>query len=84
MYKYCVTNGRNINSTDECYTPPAVYDTVLDYAVERYQLKGKHIVRPFIPGGDYQQYVGDVTLTNRLNGLVKKNHLSGFTILLIF
>lgn len=59
MYKYCVTNGRNINSTDECYTPPAVYDTVLDYAVERYRLQGKHIVRPFIPGGDYQKYAYD-------------------------
>lgn len=59
MYTYCVTNGRNINSTDECYTPPAVYDTVLDYAVDRYNLQGKHIVRPFIPGGDYQKYVYD-------------------------
>lgn len=59
MYKYCVTNGRNINSTDECYTPPAVYDTVLDYAVDRYDLQGKHIVRPFIPGGDYQKYAYD-------------------------
>lgn len=59
MYKYCVTNGRNINSTDECYTPPAVYDTVLDYAVDRYNLQGKHIVRPFIPGGDYQKYAYD-------------------------
>ena len=59
MYKYCVTNGRNINSTDECYTPPAVYDTVLNYAVERYGLQDKHIVRPFIPGGDYQKYVYD-------------------------
>lgn len=59
MYKYCVTNGRNINTLDECYTPPAVYDTVLDYAVERYNLQDKHIVRPFIPGGDYQKYVYD-------------------------
>lgn len=59
MYKYCVTNGRNINSTDECYTPPAVYDTVLDYAVDRYGLQDKHVVRPFIPGGNYQKYVYD-------------------------
>ena len=59
MYKYCVTNGRNINSTDECYTPPAVYDVVLDYAVDRYQLQGKHVVRPFVPSGNYQQYVYD-------------------------
>lgn len=59
MYKYCITNGRNINTQDECYTPPEVYDTVLEYAVERYQLQGKHIVRPFVPGGNYQQYVYD-------------------------
>lgn len=59
MYKYCITNGRNINTLDECYTSPEVYDTVLKYAVERYNLQGKHIVRPFIPGGDYQRYVYD-------------------------
>lgn len=59
MYKYCITNGRNINTADECYTSPEVYDTVLNYAIERYHLQGKHIVRPFIPGGDYQKYVYD-------------------------
>lgn len=67
MYKYCVTNGRNLNSADECYTPPSVYDTVLNYAVERYNLQGKHIVRPFIPGGAFQKYVyakNDVVIDN--------------------
>ena len=67
MYNYCVTNGRNINTPDECYTPPAVYDAVLDYAVDRYNLQGKHIVRPFIPGGNYQQYgygKNDVVIDN--------------------
>ena len=59
MYKYCITNGRNINTSDECYTSPEVYDTMLKYAVERYNLKGKHIVRPFVPSGNYQQYVYD-------------------------
>lgn len=59
MYKYCITNGRNINSLDECYTSPEVYDTVLNYAIERYHLQGKHIVRPFVPSGNYQQYVYD-------------------------
>lgn len=59
MYKYCVTNGRNINTLDECYTLPEVYDTVLKYAVERYHLQGKHVVRPFVPSGDYQKYVYD-------------------------
>lgn len=67
MYKYCVTTGRNINTPDECYTSPEVYDTVLDYAVERYHLQDKHIVRPFIPGGDYTKYVygeNDVVIDN--------------------
>lgn len=59
MYKYCITNGRNINTSDEYYTSPEVYDTMLKYAVERYNLKGKHIVRPFVPSGNYQQYVYD-------------------------
>lgn len=59
MYKYCITNGRNINTNDECYTSPELYDTVLKYAVERYNLQDKHIVRPFVPSGNYQQYVYD-------------------------
>lgn len=59
MYKYCITNGRNIHTADECYTSPEVYDTVLKYVIERYHLQGKHIVRPFVPGGNYQQYVYD-------------------------
>ena len=59
MYKYCITNGRNINTLDECYTSPEVYDTVLEYATKRYHLQGKHIVRPFVPSGNYQQYVYD-------------------------
>lgn len=67
MYKYCVTNGRNINTLDECYTSPEVYDTMLNYAIDRYNSQGKHIVRPFIPGGDYQKYVygeNDVVIDN--------------------
>ena len=59
MYKYCITNGRNINTLDESNTSPEVYDTVLKYAVERYHLQGKHVVRPFVPSGNYQHYVYD-------------------------
>ena len=44
-------------TTDDCYTPPAVYDAVLSY-VDRHicPLEGHHIVRPFFPGGDYEGY----------------------------
>lgn len=41
-------------TTDDCYTPPAVYDAVLQYAVDKYGLQGRPIVRPFYPGGEYR------------------------------
>ena len=42
-------------TTDDCYTPPNVYEAVLSWATERYGLKGRPIIRPFYPGGDYVQ-----------------------------
>ena len=41
-------------TTDDCYTPQAVYDVVLAYVAERYDLSDKVVMRPFYPGGDYQ------------------------------
>ncbi len=41
-------------TTDDCYTPPNVYAAVRDWAVQRYELQGAAILRPFYPGGDYQ------------------------------
>ena len=43
-------------TTDDCYTPPIVYDAVADYVAERYGVKKSDFVRPFVPGGDYQNY----------------------------
>ena len=54
-------------TTDDCYTPDNIYDVVKKWCVERYGLKGKKILRPFYPGGDYQKedYSGDcVVLDN--------------------
>ena len=42
-------------TTDECYTPAEVYEVVLSHVVEKYALGGRQIVRPFYPGGDYEQ-----------------------------
>ncbi len=44
-------------TTDDCYTPEAVYDAVLEY-VNKYIIKPSNmrfsrILRPFKPGGDY-------------------------------
>ena len=43
-------------TTDDCYTPPAVYDAVLAFVESITSLKGKKVERPFVPGGDYEHY----------------------------
>lgn len=43
-------------TTDDCYTPPAVYDAVLDFVGTITDLTGKQVVRPFFPGGDFEAY----------------------------
>lgn len=50
-------------TTDDCYTPPVVYDLVKNFVDEKLlPLKGRKVVRPFFPGGDYtdlKQYPDD-------------------------
>lgn len=41
-------------TTDDCFTPPAIYQVVLDYAVARYGIDPEKGIRPFYPGGDYE------------------------------
>ena len=41
-------------TTDDCYTPPAIYEAVLDWLKNKVDLSGKEIMRPFYPGGDYK------------------------------
>ena len=43
-------------TTDDCYTPENVYETVRAWVFARYGLpKDTPVVRPFWPGGDYQR-----------------------------
>jgi hypothetical protein len=53
-YKKFVDKFKPKKTTDDCYTPDLVYDVVRDWAVRRYDLKGAEIIRPFYPGGDYE------------------------------
>ena len=41
-------------TTDDCYTPDAVYEAVADWVAKEYRVSRKNFVRPFYPGGDYQ------------------------------
>lgn len=42
-------------TTDDCYTPPHIYDAVLAWVRAEYNIpESAPILRPFKPGGDYQ------------------------------
>ena len=43
-------------TTDDCYTPPLIYETVRTWACNEYDIDPDSIVRPFYPGGDYEHY----------------------------
>ncbi len=43
-------------TTDECYTPPEVYEAVKNYVCNRYGINPAKVVRPFYPGGDYKSF----------------------------
>jgi hypothetical protein len=41
-------------TTDDCYTPDGVYDAVVEWVAKEYKLDKSKFIRPFYPGGDYQ------------------------------
>ena len=44
-------------TTDDCYTPPAVYEAVKGWAIKKFNIApDRPIVRPFYPGGDFEHY----------------------------
>ena len=54
-YQAFVDKFRPKKTTDDCYTPAPVYEAVKTWAIDKYGLAGRPIVRPFYPGGDYQK-----------------------------
>ena len=54
-------------TTDDCYTPPAIYEAVLSFVREDIGIPSHlEIARPFYPGGDYESYdyTGKVVIDN--------------------
>ena len=43
-------------TTDDCYTPPQIYEVVKNWACKEYEIDPTKIVLPFYPGGDYEHY----------------------------
>ena len=55
-YEAFVEKFKPKKTTDDCYTPPEVFDCVAEWASKRYGFPIHSIVRPFFPGGDYVTY----------------------------
>ena len=55
-YEDFVEKFKPKKTTDDCYTPSAVYDAVRQWVIDKYNLQSCEIVRPFYPGGDYENY----------------------------
>lgn len=65
-YEGFVEKFRPKKTTDDCYTPPLVYDAVADWTAHEYGLDRADFVRPFYPGGDYESfdYNGKIVVDN--------------------
>lgn len=55
-YEGFVEKFKPKKTTDDCYTLPAVYEAVKDWACRRYGIDPACTVRPFWPGGDYERF----------------------------
>jgi len=55
-YRDFVEKFKPKKTTDDCYTPPEIYDVIADYVAERYGLSRETFVRPFWPDGDFESY----------------------------
>ena len=65
-YEEFVEKFKPKKTTDDCMTPPAVYDIIADWVAARYGVARSDMVRPFWPGADYQSfdYGGRVVVDN--------------------
>ena len=55
-YEGFVEKFKPKKTTDDCYTPVEIYEVIKDYFVKELHLEGKEIIRPFYPGGDYENF----------------------------
>lgn len=65
-YEEFVEKFKSKKPTDECYTPPAVYNVVANFVASHYGIQPDTMCRPFIPGGDYENfdYTGKIVVDN--------------------
>ena len=54
-------------TTDDCYTPHKVYEAVAEWVAREYKKDRAAFVRPFYPGGNYEEYAykeSDIVVDN--------------------
>ena len=55
-YEEFVEKFKPKKTTDDCITPPLIYETVKSWACKEYGIDPERIVRPFWPGADYRTF----------------------------
>lgn len=55
-YEEFVNKFKPKKTTDDCMTPPLIYETVKNWVCKEYGISANDIVRPFWPGGDYEDF----------------------------
>ena len=65
-YEQFVEKFKPPKTTDDCYTPPLIYDGVADWVCAEYGINRDAFCRPFYPGGDYEtfDYTGKIVVDN--------------------
>lgn len=55
-YEEFVDKFKPKKTTDDCYTPGAIYEVVKDWAIKEMDWGGRTVVRPFWPSGDFENF----------------------------
>ena len=65
-YEKFVDKFKPQKTTDDCYTPPIVYDAIANWVAAKYNVSRADFVRPFYPGWNYQNldYTGKIVVDN--------------------
>ena len=73
-YEEFVEKIKQKKTTDDCYTPERVMNIINNYVEEKYNVDIKNFIRPFYPGGDYEQedYTNKIVVDNPPFSILKK------------
>lgn len=55
-YEEFVDKFKPKKTTDDCYTPDVIYKAVKDWVIKEMNWGGRTVVRPFWPGGDFENF----------------------------